>query len=336
MTKKKPTSKARTMRRKRAGRARTHRVGQFREGRGLAAAFQSPDRYLITDAGGIELALEKIAPRWLKGIGHDEIRCIEVIGDPSDPVAFKLYPSGSPGPDAYHLLVRFGGGGRVKDISGVDPKRHTRLLRRRLNPEFDAGTLETRTRRRSGYSTYWIAPGPMGRGFVLVADGREIAGPYPTLEIAENALNRLAPRQNPRITRHTMVGRGGEVVEPVSEGDELTFAIELLQGAFDHAGTEHDVDMVIRVLRKLRDQVSRGFHRNPRRPNPTLAIVGANPPGGKIRANWGRIEYRRPDDPEGKRVVREHEFPDGFVACGLADGSVLLRHPSGRRLWTRR
>lgn len=73
-----------------------------------------------------------------------------------------------------------------------------------------------------------------------------------------------------------------------------------------------------------------------RRRNPLLATLGANPPRGvrQLNATWARIEYHRPDDPEGKNVMREHEFADGFIAEGLEDGSVLLR-PHGRgKLWT--
>lgn len=76
-----------------------------------------------------------------------------------------------------------------------------------------------------------------------------------------------------------------------------------------------------------------------RRSNPTLAVMGSNPPsaaGEDIEATWAMISYRRPDDPWGKRIVRDHEFTDGFIATPLQDGSILLRHPQGHNLWTRR
>jgi hypothetical protein len=66
-----------------------------------------------------------------------------------------------------------------------------------------------------------------------------------------------------------------------------------------------------------------------------LAILGGNPPAKPILASWAKIEYTRIDDPEGDNIVREHEFPDGFIAKPLADGSVLLRHPQ-HSLWTKR
>lgn len=83
----------------------------------------------------------------------------------------------------------------------------------------------------------------------------------------------------------------------------------------------------------------RGAFFQVRRSNPLLAVMGGNPPraaGDDIMATWATIEYRRPDDPDGKRAVRVHEFTDGFVATPLADGSILLRHPRGLNLWTRR
>ncbi len=89
------------------------------------------------------------------------------------------------------------------------------------------------------------------------------------------------------------------------------------------------------VLRKGR----RGAIFQVRRNNPLLAVMGANPPraaGEDIEATWAIIEYRRPDDPNGKRIVRTHEFHDGFVATPLEDGGILLRHPRGLNLWTRR
>lgn len=74
-----------------------------------------------------------------------------------------------------------------------------------------------------------------------------------------------------------------------------------------------------------------------RRKNPTLAVMGANPPAAEeIEATWAFLQYRRPDDPDGKRIIREHEFEDGFIAIPMEDGSIVLRHPQGLNLWTRR
>lgn len=99
---------------------------------------------------------------------------------------------------------------------------------------------------------------------------------------------------------------------------------------------------VIDVTKRRNPRFLRGGRRGAffsvRRSNPTLAIMGANPPaaGEEIKATWAFLSYRRPDDPDGKRIVREHEFPDGFIAVPLEDGSILLKHPRGQNLWTRR
>lgn len=70
--------------------------------------------------------------------------------------------------------------------------------------------------------------------------------------------------------------------------------------------------------------------------NPALAVLGANPrPVTSLKARWAVLKYIRPDDPDdknGEGVIRVHEFPQGFIATGLDDGSVHLWHPR-RRLW---
>jgi len=74
--------------------------------------------------------------------------------------------------------------------------------------------------------------------------------------------------------------------------------------------------------------------RSVRRGNPALAILGANPRVEDATiASWAKIEYRRPDDPDGKNVIRVHEFRDGFEIGWLSDGTVQLSHPK-HPLWT--
>lgn len=93
------------------------------------------------------------------------------------------------------------------------------------------------------------------------------------------------------------------------------------------------------ALRQLEDRrvnipLSRGRRsRNVRRSNPALAILGANPRVEDATiATWAKIEYTRPDDPDGKRIIRVHEFKDGFEIGWLSDGSVQLSHPK-HALW---
>ena len=76
-----------------------------------------------------------------------------------------------------------------------------------------------------------------------------------------------------------------------------------------------------------------GNRRNVRHGNPALAILGANPRVEDATiATWAKIEYTRPDDPDGKRIIRVHEFKDGFEIGWLSDGSVQLSHPK-HPLW---
>lgn len=93
------------------------------------------------------------------------------------------------------------------------------------------------------------------------------------------------------------------------------------------------------ALRQLEDRrvnipLSRGHRsRNVHRSNPALAILGANPRVEDATiATWAKIEYMRPDDPDGKRIIRVHEFKDGFEIGWLSDGTVQLSHPK-HALW---
>lgn len=78
----------------------------------------------------------------------------------------------------------------------------------------------------------------------------------------------------------------------------------------------------------------RGNRRSVRHGNPALMVLGANPRvADATLATWAKIEYMRPDDPDGSDVVRVHEFRDGFEIAWLDDGSVQLSHPR-HPLWT--
>jgi len=94
------------------------------------------------------------------------------------------------------------------------------------------------------------------------------------------------------------------------------------------------------ALRQLEDKhvdmglPRRGNRRSVRRGNPSLMVLGANPRVDDATiATWAKIEYMRPDDPDGDDVIRVHEFKDGFEIGWLSDGSVQLSHPR-HRLWT--
>lgn len=59
----------------------------------------------------------------------------------------------------------------------------------------------------------------------------------------------------PRQFRDAMLGAGGCIVHPRSEGRELTAAIQHI--------VHGDYRMAIDVLKRLREQVQAGYHRNP-------------------------------------------------------------------------
>jgi hypothetical protein len=92
------------------------------------------------------------------------------------------------------------------------------------------------------------------------------------------------------------------------------------------------------ALRQLEDRrvnipLSRRRHgRSIRRSNPALAILGNPRVEDATLATWAKIEYIRPDDPDGERIIRVHEFKDGFEIGWLSDGSVQLSHPK-HPLW---
>lgn len=188
-------------------------------------------------------------------------------------------------------------------------------------------------------------------GWCIYRDRKFIEGPYPTEPIACARMDaKVRALGNPgRYGKHDYAVAPGKIVTAQSESKvlgevvkELTMTHKLVKrGGCPTVILDMRLKTAIDLLNGLKRQAQAGIHRNaPRRSNsPILAVIGPNPVDKEtkpIRATWGRIEYRRPDDPEGKRVVREHDFPDGFVASPMSDGSVLLRHPKGRRLWTRR
>jgi hypothetical protein len=106
--------------------------------------------------------------------------------------------------------------------------------------------------------------------------------------------------------------------------------------------TALDVRMILDRLRKALNEIERVDIRlhngrrggSVRRGNPSLMVLGANPRvTDATLATWAKIEYTRPDDPDGKDVIRVHEFKDGFEIGWLDDGSVQLSHPR-HPLWT--
>lgn len=149
---------------------------------------------------------------------------------------------------------------------------------------------------------------------------------------------------------------------PVSESRSLDEISRLLKQVRVKDDSDHQlVKEIAFIVGQLRMQVRLGQHTNTPsraarskaitllrqraggrlRQNPAmLGVLGLNPPPmidgsvEPIQAMWGEIHYVRPDDPEGKDVVRVHEFKHGFRALPLTDGRVLLESRKDDRLWT--
>lgn len=108
-------------------------------------------------------------------------------------------------------------------------------------------------------------------------------------------------------------------------------ALEALQALDARVRTALEQLVDKRVDMRLPNSRRRG---SVRRGNPSLMVLGANPRvTDAALATWAKIEYTRPDDPDGKDVIRVHEFKDGFEIGWLDDGSVQLSHPR-HPLWT--
>ena len=124
-------------------------------------------------------------------------------------------------------------------------------------------------------------------------------------------------------------------VEHIKNALAILIAHRDLGGTMERA----DYDSCIARLRRSVEQLDIKGYRH----NPTLAILGGNPRRARrrlanptvedaTRALWAKLEYIRPDDPDGDDIVRVHEFKDGFEIAWLSDGSVQLQHPA-HPLW---
>lgn len=119
----------------------------------------------------------------------------------------------------------------------------------------------------------------------------------------------------------------------VSSGDRWEYDREVVTAIKQRLELAlHQVESGV-VIPGVAGMPRKGYHREG---NPALAILG-NPlvrkPVGTIKATWASMEYIRPDDPDGKKIVRVHEFKDGLYMTGLDDGSVHLWRRDGKALF---
>ena len=128
-------------------------------------------------------------------------------------------------------------------------------------------------------------------------------------------------RRNPNLgaTRHTMLGPGGRIVEPKSEGAEIARAINMLrQGRQDEA---------MHVLILLQQQVEDGYHRNPPR-----AKFDAGGAMFKMSDDVHELRYTHTDDGEDYKHPFEGEVEMWAVLAG-GERRILLVHKQGKPLW---
>jgi len=151
----------------------------------------------------------------------------------------------------------------------------------------------------------------------------------------------MARRRGLKVPRKPNVGVGDE--GPV---EHLKNAASIIQANLElgekDALTADDARAVLARIREALRQLehrrvniplpSRSRHGIVRHSNPALAILGNPRVEDATIASWAQIEYVRPDDPDGDKIVRVHEFPDGFEIGWLSDGSVQLSHPK-HPLW---
>jgi hypothetical protein len=121
---------------------------------------------------------------------------------------------------------------------------------------------------------------------------------------------------------HAMLGPGGEVVIPISEHDALTAAIQHI--------THGDLREAIDVLKRLRRQAGRGYHRN------GAPFEGASFAAGKAIGKIGddvhSIRYRHAKD----HKHYQHDFNGDVIVYAVERNGkrdLLLTHREGSPLW---
>lgn len=126
----------------------------------------------------------------------------------------------------------------------------------------------------------------------------------------------------PHRQEHAMIGAGGEIRIPQSEHDALTAAIQHI--------THGDHREAIIVLKKLREQVGRGYHRNA--PPFEGSKFAAGIAVGKIGDDVHSIRYRHSKD----KKHYQHDFNGDAEVYAIVRGNkrdLLITHRDGSPLW---
>jgi len=93
-----------------------------------------------------------------------------------------------------------------------------------------------------------------------------------------------------------------------------------------HSGNaKRDREELVNLAKNMLAQLATGRHENP-----LVGILGNPPRGRQLASRVYRIEYRHA---QGRHHNYQHAFGPGTVAYCLPDGTILLRHTRGKRLW---
>ena len=120
-------------------------------------------------------------------------------------------------------------------------------------------------------------------------------------------------------TRHTMLGAGGKIVEPLSEHVEIDRAIRAIEG--------EEFDKAVSILSRLYNQVRQGYHRNPRRERFDAGRVV-----GQIAEDVHDIRYTHARNGEDFEHIFNGEV-EVFAVLRNGKRELLISHREGLPLW---
>jgi hypothetical protein len=161
--------------------------------------------------------------------------------------------------------------------------------------------------------------------------GQTIRAGFSTKSVAQAVADQLN-REDEGVRRNPiMLGPGGKMLVPESEGAVIMSVIRDIEQVLAHAsmkeGPRHVLDRALDKLKALGYQVSHGYHRNP--PRPQFEAGGAV---RKLSDDVHELRYTHIDDGDNYK----HEFGGEVEMWAVLAGSdrrILLIHKRGEPLW---